>query len=179
MAISISYFKCLWIGWLQCWLKPVESCSGIHIVPDYSYITMPDDYAALILIGGYGWMNNEKAMETVPIIKKAIQKGIVVGAICNAASFMAKAGLLNNVKHTGNGLEQLKHWGGENYTNEQGYVNRQAVSDGHIVTANGSAQLEFAKELLLLLENEAPEAVEMWYQFFKNGYVQMIGNHVL
>ena len=74
------------------------------------------------------------------------------------------------VRHTGNGLEQLKSWGGENYTNPEGYVHSQAVSDGNIVTANGSAALEFAKELLLLLGNDTPERIEMYYQFNKQGF---------
>ena len=155
-------------------LEPITSCSGFRILPDYSFDTMPDDYAALVLIGGYGWMNEEVASKVVPIVKNAIDKGIIVGAICNAASFMAKSGFLNQVKHTGNGLDQLKLWGGAHYTNEQGYVGAQAMSDNRIVTANGSASLEFAKEMLLLLENEPAEAIEMWYQFFKQGYVQMM-----
>jgi putative intracellular protease/amidase len=155
-------------------LEPVTSCSGFHIMPDYSFDTIPDDYAALVLIGGYGWMNEEAVSKVVAIVKNAIEKGILVGAICNAASFMAKCGFLNEVKHTGNGLDQLKLWGGEHYTNEQGYVDAQAVSDNRIVTANGSASLEFAKEMLLLLENDPVEGIEIWYQFFKQGYVQMM-----
>ena len=74
------------------------------------------------------------------------------------------------VKHTGNGLEQLKLWGGDCYTNPAGYIHAQAVSDRNIVTANGSATLEFAKELLLLLENDTPERIEMYYQFNKQGF---------
>lgn len=86
---------------------------------------------------------------------------------------MAKCGVLNDVKHTGNGLEQLKLWGGENYTNAEGYVHVQAVSDRNIVTANGSATLKFAKELLLLLENDSPERIEMYYQFNKQGFCNL------
>lgn len=86
---------------------------------------------------------------------------------------MAKAGFLNNVKHTGNGLEQLQLWGGDNYTNPDGYVHVQVVSDNNIVTANGSATLEFAKELLLLLENDTPERIEMYYQFNKQGFCSL------
>lgn len=86
---------------------------------------------------------------------------------------MAKAGFLNGVNHTGNGLEQLKLWGGNNYTNFEGYIHEQAVSDGGVVTANGSAALEFAKELLLLLENDIPERVEMYYQFNKQGFCKL------
>ena len=83
---------------------------------------------------------------------------------------MAKCGFLNNVRHTGNGLEQLKLWGGENYTNQDSYIHTQAVSDKNIVTANGSGALEFAKELLLLLEDDTPERIEMYYQFNKQGF---------
>ncbi len=150
-------------------LEPVMSIGGFRTLPDYSFDTMPEDYAALVLIGGFGW-STPVAERVIPIVRSAIEKGKAVGAICNAASFMAKCGFLNAVRHTGNGLEQLKSWGGENYTNTEGYVHSQAVSDGNIVTANGSAALEFAKELLLLLGNDTPERIEMYYQFNKQGF---------
>lgn len=155
-------------------LTPVRSCGGFQTLPDYSFDTMPEEYAALILIGGYGWLDDKTSDKVIPIVKKAIEKGIVVGAICNAASFLAKHGFLNNIKHTGNGLEQLKLWGGNNYTNQAGYINKQAVSDKRIVTANGTGELEFAKELLLLLENDTPEQIEMFYRFNKEGFVKLM-----
>lgn len=150
-------------------MEPVKSIGGFRTLPDYSFETMPDNYAALVLIGGFGW-TTPVAEQVIPIVRKAIESGKVVGAICNGASFMAKCGLLNAVKHTGNGLEQLKLWGGDNYTNPGGYIHAQAVSDKNIVTANGSAPLEFAKELLLLLKNDTPERIEMYYQFYKQGF---------
>lgn len=155
-------------------LEPVKSIGGFRTVPDYSFETMPDDYAALVLIGGFGW-STPVADRVVTIVRQAIEKGRIVGAICNAASFMAKHGFLNTVRHTGNGQEQLRLWGGDNYTNSDGYVNAQAVSCGNIVTANGSATLEFAKELLLLLENDTPEHIEMYYQFNKQGFCALFG----
>lgn len=150
----------------------VRSCSGFRMMADYSFDTMPEDYAALVLIGGYRWMS-EDAERVVPVVRRALERGIVVGAICNGASFLARHGFLNHVKHTGNGVEQLKAWGGANYTNEAGYVCQQAVRDGRIVTANGSAYLEFARELLLLLETDTSESVEMFYRFQKEGFVKM------
>ena len=153
-------------------LEPVKSIGGFSTMPDYSFDTMPDDYAALVLIGGFGW-STPLADNVVPIVRKAIEKGKIVSAICNGASFMAKHGFLNSVKHTGNGLEQLRLWGGEKYTNPDGYVHAQAISDKNIVTANGSATLEFAKELLLLLENDTPERIEMYYQFNKQGFCNL------
>ncbi|HBO07386.1 MULTISPECIES: DJ-1/PfpI family protein [Bacteroides] len=156
-------------------MEPVKSIGGFRTLPDYSFETMPDDYAALVLIGGFGW-TTPVAEQVEPIVRQAIEKRKVVGAICNGASFMAKCGFLNTVKHTGNGLEQLKIWGGDNYINPEGYTHAQAVSDKNIVTANGSATLEFAKELLLLLENDVPERIEMYYQFYKQGFCSLFSN---
>lgn len=153
-------------------LEPVKSIGGFRTLPDYSFETMPGDYAALVLIGGFGW-STPIADQVVPIVKQAIEKGKIVGAICNGASFMAKHGFLNSVKHTGNGLEQLKLWGGENYTNPDGYTHTQAIAGNNIVTANGSATLEFAKELLLLLENDTTERIGMYYQFNRQGFCSL------
>ena len=144
-------------------LDAVRSCSGFRTLPDYSFD-----------IGGFGWLDEKEADKVVPIVRRAIEKGIVVGAICNAASFLAKHGFLNEIKHTGNGLEQLQLWGSDNYTNKAGYISEQAVSDNHIVTANGTGYLEFAKELLLLLENDTPEQTDMFYRFNKLGLVEMM-----
>lgn len=150
-------------------LEPVTAIGGVKVIPDYSFNSVPDDYAALVLIGGFGW-STPIAEQVAPIVRQAIEKGKIVGAICNGASFMAKCGFLNKVKHTGNGLDQLILWGGDLYTNPDGYVHQQAVSDKGIVTANGSGVLEFTKELLQLLENDTRERIEMYYQFNKQGF---------
>lgn len=36
-------------------MEPIRSIGGFRTLPDYSFDTMPDDYAALVLIGGFGW----------------------------------------------------------------------------------------------------------------------------
>ena len=154
-------------------MEPVTSLGGTRTLPDYTFETMPKDYAALILVGGYGWLTPE-ADQALPCVKKALERGKIFGAICNAASWMAKHGLLNKIKHTGNGIQQLQMWGGNNYNNEAGYINEQAVCDGNIVTANGSGYLEFARELLILLENDTPEMIERYYAFNKLGLVKLL-----
>ena len=153
-------------------MESVTAIGGFRVLPDYSFENMPEDYSALVLIGGYGWLT-PAADNVIPIVRKALDNGRIVGAICNGASFMAKHGFLDGVKHTGNGLDQLKLWGGETYTNSGSYIHQQAVSDSGIVTANGSGVLEFTKELLLLLENDTPERIEMYYQFNKQGFCSL------
>ena len=125
-------------------MEPVISIGGFRTLPDYTFQTLPDDYAALVLIGGMQW-NSPEAEQMEPIVRKAIEDGKIVGAICNAASFMAAHGFLNDVKHIGNTLDQLKLWVKDNYRNEKGYAERQADSEKHIVTANGSGYMEFCR----------------------------------
>lgn len=52
-------------------LEPISSIGGFRTLPDYSFDTMPDDYVALVLIGGFGW-NTPVAEKVMPIIKSAI-----------------------------------------------------------------------------------------------------------
>lgn len=156
--------------------EPVTAIGGFRVMPDYTLADMPDDYAALVLVGGYGWLT-PAADEVVSVVRKAVEEGKIVGAICNGASFMARAGFLNNVRHTGNGLDQLRLWGGDSYTNPEGYEHLQAVADGRIVTANGSGVLEFTREFLLLLENDTPERIEMYYQFNRRGFCALFPQH--
>lgn len=150
-------------------LNEVISAGGFRTKPDYSFDTIPNDYAALVLIGGYEW-DSPEAKLVKPIVNKALEQNRIVAGICNGASFLASCGCLNNVKHTGNGLDQLKLWGGENYTNEAGFVERQAMSDRNIVTANGTGSLEFARELLLMLKADTEERIKCMYNFRKNGF---------
>jgi putative intracellular protease/amidase len=149
-------------------MEPVRSCSGFLLVPDYSFESVPDDFAALVLIGGYAW-DSHTAQAALPTVRRAFEAGKPVGAICNAVAFLAKQGFLNRNRHTGNSVEQLKLWGGDRYTNESGFAREQAVRDGHLVTANGSAALEFAREMLLLLENEVPARIDSYYHYNKQG----------
>ena len=152
-------------------LEEVHSIGGFRTLPDYSFQNMPSDYAALVLIGGMQWKSPE-AEQVAPIVWEALRQGKIVGAICNAASFMCAHGFLNNVKHTGNTLAQLKLWGETNYTNEAGYVEQQAVSDKNIVTANGTGHLEFTRELQILLQADSIDRINEAYDFYKNGLVR-------
>ncbi|WP_288966412.1 type 1 glutamine amidotransferase family protein [uncultured Porphyromonas sp.] len=149
----------------------VRSIGGFRTSPDYSFENMPKDYAALVLIGGNRWDSPEAELVS-PLVQETLDNGKIVGAICNGASFLCSHGFLNNVKHTGNGLDQLKKWGGEKYTNEAGYVEAQAVSDKNIVTANGVGHLEFTREMLILLKANTHEQIAHWYDFYKNGFVR-------
>ena len=149
--------------------EPVSSIGGFRVLPDYDLKDMPEDYAGLILIGGMSWFSPEAEL-IVPLVEKAIKDKKVVGGICNASVFLAMHGFLNNVKHTSNTIDYLKQHVGERYTGDSNYVDQQAVRDGKIITANGTGQLEFCREILYALEADTAEAIEKSYLFYKNGF---------
>lgn len=145
----------------------VTSIGGIGCLPDYDVSEVPSDYAALILIGGMSW-HAESAMQVRPLIDDCIRKGKVLGAICDACRFLGSVGALNNAKHTANDLTELKQHAA--YTNEQGFMHRQAVSDNCVITANGTAPLEFALEVLRAVSAASEADIKSWYDFHKLGF---------
>lgn len=161
-------------GWCEVkYLTPdgteVGSLGGLRIMPDYAAGPLPAECAGLILAGGLDW-ETPQAEKIVPLVAEALRRGLPVGAICNAASFLAAHGFLNDVRHTGNTVEMLQKWGGARYTGAARYEERQAVRDGNVVTANGSGYLEFTRECLLALGADTPEAIAAWYEFNKRGF---------
>lgn len=149
----------------------IKSIGGLNVLPDYTLKSIPEIFYGLILIGGNSWrkpLNNN----VIPIMEKALTMDIPVGAICDATVFMGANGWLNEIKHTSNDLNDLKTYAKDHYRNEMNYVLEQAVSDGKIVTANGTASLEFAKEILELLEAYPKEHINQLYNFHKLGYYE-------
>lgn len=148
---------------------PVISIGGFKVLPDYDLNDIPEDHAGLILIGGMRWFSPEAEL-IVPLVEKAIKENKLVAGICNASVFLGINGCLNHIKHTSNGLDYLKQYAKEKYMGESHYINEQAVRDRNIVTANGTAPLEFCREILYALEADTSEAIEKSFQFYTNGF---------
>lgn len=149
---------------------PVISIGGFKVLPDYDIYTLPENYAGLVLVGGDNWFSPE-AECIVPLVEKMMRENKLVAGICNASVFLGKHGFLNHVKHTSNTLEYLKSTAGEKYTGDAHYIEKPAVYDGNIITANGTAQLEFCREILYALNADEPEIIEESYSFYKNGFL--------
>ena len=146
----------------------VLSIGGFKVMPDYDIKSIPTDYEALILIGGMTWRDG-RAKQLKALVEDCYKKGRVLGGICDASAFLGTVGVLNNVNHTSNDLNDLKQWAGSVYKGETKYIAKQAVSDKNIITANGTAAMEFAKEVLLALNVASEEKIMEWYNFHKLG----------
>ncbi len=149
--------------------EPVTSIGGFRVLPDYDLENMPVDCAGLILIGGMSW-RTEQAKQVGNAVRTAMNENKVIGGICDAAAFLGTVGVLNDVSHTANDLNGLKAWAKDSYTGESRYQMQQAVRDGNVVTANGTAALEFAREVLYALNAASEKKIEEWYRFHKLGF---------
>ncbi len=147
---------------------PVTSIGGFHVMPDYDILSVPEDYDAVILIGAMTW-RSEEAKQIKALAESCRQKGKLLGGICGAAGFLGAIGILNHINHTGNSLEDLTNWTDTAYTGESRFIKKQAVIDDLVVTANGSAPLEFAKTILSALQISPTEEIEGWYRYHKDG----------
>ena len=150
--------------------EPKISMGGFRIIPDYTVSDYPQKFEMLLLIGGHAWME-QKNNAIQPVVEYAIKHHILVAAICNAANFMAENGYLDNIKHSGNTLTYMKSQA-PHYKGDSNFIEEQAVCGSNIITANGTASLEFAREIMLYLNVKPAEKIDEWYKFNKLGFYQ-------
>lgn len=146
--------------------SPVRSMGGLTIQPD----GLLDDLdaassAMLILPGGITW-DAGKNTEVVEAANGFLDAGRPVAAICGATAALARAGILDNRRHTSNSLDYLKATG---YHGAALYENQPAVIGDNVITASGIAPLEFARCIFEELGIYAPDKLDAWYKLFKTG----------
>lgn len=147
---------------------PIHSLGGFTVLPDYGIQSVPQDFEGVILIGGMSW-RTEAARQVEPLVKDALSKGKVVAGICDASAFLGTIGILNAIDHTSNDINDLKQWAGEAYTGEKNYMKQDVVRSHNVITANGTATLEFAKEVMIALNVASENKIQKWYNFYKLG----------
>ncbi|MFF2911578.1 type 1 glutamine amidotransferase family protein [Paenibacillus sp. NPDC057934] len=140
----------------------VTTMGGLKILPDIKLDECSiESTDILILPGGETW--TEAIHE--PILKIAegcLQEGTLVAAICGATVGLAQIGLLDSRGHTSNDLGYLKMIC-PTYTGEMYYQMESAVTDGNLITASGTAPLEFSVHVLRALDVFSSNTLEAWY----------------
>lgn len=146
----------------------VTSMGGLEVLTNgpLSEINI-EEIGLLILPGGAAW-EKEGNTEIEKIVAQANNLEKPIAAICAATTHLGKAGMLDHIKHTSNDLNYLKAIAPE-YNGEKNYQSLLAVSDKNIITANGIAPIEFAREVFKMINLYDDENREKWFQLFKNG----------
>jgi putative intracellular protease/amidase len=143
---------------------------GVSIIPDCILNEINySDASIFILPGGEMW-ENDPVTDLLPAVRKFIELKVPVATICGPTVFLARHGFLENVVHTSNGRNYLKNLLGE-YKGNDLYINLPSVSNEGIITANGIASVEFARDILGELSIYDEETLRNWYEFFKNPWL--------
>lgn len=148
--------------------EPVRTAGGLAIVPDLTLDEVePRNSALFILPGGNGWLpaGNQAALEKAEQFHRA---GVPIAAICGATAGLARIGLLNDVAHTSNAAEFLTDFA-PGYTGGARYREARVVSDRGIITAPGTAPVDFARAIFEALELYSKAVLEAWYGLFSTG----------
>ncbi|MDU5335937.1 DJ-1/PfpI family protein [Enterococcus sp.] len=155
-------------------LPQVESIGGIQTTVDLNLSKIDQMYHLLVLIGGNSW--NIHSKELYAIIEQQLSHDLPVAAICGAVDYLALHGFLEGYRHTGNARFLWKDF--PNYQTPGNFIERQAVSDRNLVTANGTAALDFTEFALQLIGDsliEAKREVDL-YRLGFYGYREKYGN---
>lgn len=144
----------------------VTTAGGLTLRPDMARDELdPAHSALLILPGSDAWAQSKHT----GILEKAqafLAADVPVAAICGATVGLARAGMLNEKRHTSNAPDYLQ---GENYRGEALYQHHPAVTDGNLITASGLTPVDFAFHILTKLEAYPSQVLDAWYHMYKNG----------
>ncbi len=138
---------------------PAASISGIRATSDGAFAEVgPDEADVFIAIGSDAWpsFRDDRYLD---LLRGALDRGRVLGAICAATIGPARAGLFRSRAHTSNGRDWLRQQAPD-YAGAALYRDTpSAVSDDRLVTAPGSAPNTFASAILRLIRPEAAQTI--------------------
>ncbi len=147
---------------------PVISMGGLCVQPELALDQLEDARAAMLIVpGGHLWLRGEGA-PAVAAMRRLHAAGAVVAGIDSGVLALARAGLLDDCRHTGNWSGQIAaqvptYAGAEQYDSEA-----LAVSDGGVISASHLGSVEFAREVIHTLDLYSPSDRDHWYRLFKH-----------
>lgn len=149
-------------------VAPVRSMGGLAVRPDLSLAQLDASRAALLIVpGGHLWLRGE-GESAVVAIRELHAAGSPMAGIDSGVLALARAGLLDHVHHTGN-------WPGQIAAQVPSYIGANqydeaalAVSDGGIISASHLGSVEFAREVIDLLDLYSEADRQLWFRLFKH-----------
>ena len=129
--------------------KIIKSKSGIAYKPEKLIKdVLKEEVEGLIIPGGW---NGEIRQELIELIQSINIRGKLLAAICAGPRFLAKAGVLDNVKYTTSVVEwtetHAERFKESDPFPRQNFVFDRVIRDGNIITAQGTAFVDFAIEV--------------------------------
>jgi putative intracellular protease/amidase len=147
-------------------LDPITTMGGVRMLPDMLIADLePADSDILILPGGELWdAGGGEAFAAVAA--RFLDEGVPVAAICGATAGLARAGLLDERRHTSAAAGYLAATG---YLGADRYVDERAVVDRDLITAGPQSPVQFARAALSRLGLASERTLEAYEAVFHRG----------
>ncbi len=150
--------------------RPIATMGGCRVIPDLTLDTMhPDEVAIFIMPGGEMWEQGPNE-DLIKLLHQFHSKGTIIAAICGATLEIARAGLTRGIVHTSNSKSYL-HSMLPGYEDDEFYVDKLAVTDKNLITASGLGSVEFACEIVRVLNIYSSEETLELFNMFKHGVI--------
>ena len=149
----------------------VTSMGGLRVRPDQVLADVrAQDVRLLILPGGDMWEREDAypRAKLEALIADLLAAEKPVAAICGATVAMARAGLLDDRRHTSNMPNYLSETV-PTYRGAASYEPSLAVYDRGVITASGLGPVEFARAIFSELGVFSESDRGLWYEMFKHG----------
>jgi putative intracellular protease/amidase len=130
-------------------LEPVVTMGGMRVVPDVTIADVEPDAGDLLVLAGSGQWDNGGGDAFAKLAARFLEASVPVAAICGATAGLARAGLLDERKHTSAAKEYLQATG---YGGVGNYLDERAVVGGDLITAGPDSPVQFARAVLQRLE---------------------------
>ena len=125
--------------------ESVVTMGGMRIVPDMVLADVDPDDGDLLVLAGSGQWDAGQGEAFAKLAQRFLDSEIPVAAICGATAGLARAGLLDERKHTSAAKEYLQATG---YQGSDNYVDERAVVGGDLITAGPDSPVQFARATL-------------------------------
>jgi putative intracellular protease/amidase len=139
---------------------PITTMGGIPIRPDVLLADLEPTQSDLLILPGAEMWDAAGGEAFADAAARFLDAGVPVAAICGATAGLARAGLLDDRKHTSAAREYLAATG---YGGGDHYVDERAVVDGNLITAGPQSPVQFASATLAhlgLINERTREAYE-------------------
>jgi putative intracellular protease/amidase len=147
-------------------LEPIRSMGGVRIVPDALLADLePADSQLLVMPGAEMW-DAGGGEPFAAAAARFLDAGVPVAAMCGATAGLARAGLLDERKHTSASAEYLAMTG---YAGGEHYVDERAVADGDLITAGPQSPVQFACATMERLGLANQRTLEAYEALFDRG----------
>jgi len=150
--------------------RPVITMGGCTIIPAITLDAInPDEATIFIMPGGDMWERGP-CEEIIRLLHRFHDRGTAIAAICGATLEVVRAGLTHDLYHTSNSRGYLKAMIPD-YRDDDLYVDALATADKNLITASGLGSVEFACEIVRLLNIYTGDEIQELYEMFKHGII--------